>query len=308
MKFCPHCGKEIQPGIKFCGSCGKPVTDSLPVAESTNIPNNPNVKPCPACGKDVGVTASLCPHCGTTLKQSKYKLLLKSPAILAIMLFLGLQVVSTLLLSENGWRLSQLVSMGSFLIPAVYLFYVNKGKKLGKKSLLLGGIFIIGFLGSWATYYINSYEEENSPKIINKALESYWAAYTVQCGKYRYALQKTSEDPDTEMLLVRMNSDSQIELQNKYRFVGFFDSFRISSITAYEIDVTFPRYEISLQDAGYYIYGGAMYKWTEIPSKDISGQMKEVMGETFVYLGTGFQPITQDCEVIKKILKSRGQL
>lgn len=37
MKFCPHCGNEIQPGIKFCGNCGKSV-DSL---------SSQNVEPIP---------------------------------------------------------------------------------------------------------------------------------------------------------------------------------------------------------------------------------------------------------------------
>lgn len=27
-KFCAHCGKPLEPGVKFCPGCGRPVEDA----------------------------------------------------------------------------------------------------------------------------------------------------------------------------------------------------------------------------------------------------------------------------------------
>lgn len=28
VRFCPHCGKELEPGVRFCPSCGKAVPET----------------------------------------------------------------------------------------------------------------------------------------------------------------------------------------------------------------------------------------------------------------------------------------
>lgn len=32
-KFCAHCGKPLDPGVKFCPGCGKPVEDAANPAQ-----------------------------------------------------------------------------------------------------------------------------------------------------------------------------------------------------------------------------------------------------------------------------------
>lgn len=52
---CPHCGAEVQEGVKFCGSCGKAVAEES------------NEKKCPNCGAVVG-SAKFCNSCGTSIE------------------------------------------------------------------------------------------------------------------------------------------------------------------------------------------------------------------------------------------------
>ncbi len=76
---CPHCGAELEPGVKFCGNCGKGIGA---VGEAAAPPAAPAAKPpapkpektpwgeCPICGGEWPPESNECKKCKATALAS----------------------------------------------------------------------------------------------------------------------------------------------------------------------------------------------------------------------------------------------
>jgi len=53
---CPHCGRDLRPGLRFCPSCGQAVAPASPV------PSRPSS--CPNCGRPARPGYAFCAGCG----------------------------------------------------------------------------------------------------------------------------------------------------------------------------------------------------------------------------------------------------
>ena len=82
MKYCKHCGAEIDDACVVCPKCGKQVEEV-----SANAPVPPNMRVCKVCGKPIAKTAKVCPHCGA---KKKGKLGLIIGIIIAVIVIFAL--------------------------------------------------------------------------------------------------------------------------------------------------------------------------------------------------------------------------
>ena len=192
---CPHCGASVNEGDVFCTECGKRI-DEVPQATSSE-PTKPKCPHCGAlinegdifcmeCGKKIDevqtekqdevVATKECPHCGATIREDAYfcpncdKYIEDAPAESTTEVDEPIKKECPhcgALVDENDVRCD---SCGKLLIEGVEDEY--EGKTLSDYKIpIIGGIFIVLFLGACWWYYSSSSIRVARERVIADSLE-----------------------------------------------------------------------------------------------------------------------------------------
>ncbi|KAB2967363.1 zinc ribbon domain-containing protein [Zoogloea sp.] len=293
---CPHCQSSINSDQKFCSNCGK-ATNSEIIKKG----DNPHLIVCPACGKDVGNTAKHCPHCGTPIKGSILQRFIKSNTGKGVALFALLQLLSQILLTDSSWKLSQFLSLSSYIFVISFIVYVNRGKKIAKTAVLL--IIIAGLIGIFSLLVIinNAQAENEGPVFVQKAVDEYWSLMTVEVGGYRYAIENIGTKEAEKLRFLRMPINSKISVAYKHKYLADMSTY------FYPAEFAFPHYEYS--DADYYsAWRKRWYNRSSYGDDIFSGGLMKIGNERKLIVGKELVPISKDTIKIKEILRSEKLL
>lgn len=107
MKYCSHCGKELETDMIMCPYCGTKVGDD--VAKDMALENSKSdEKGCPYCGKMIPGVAVACPYCGKKISTvDKKKKILIVALFVVVCVIVGMAVVRKVHLDKMEETYSQ---------------------------------------------------------------------------------------------------------------------------------------------------------------------------------------------------------